>query len=193
MMSKAERLRVAGYAAPVLRGKRRPERVVSVVDASGNVVRRISSAEVAARVLERANIEIDCEIVDPAALLPAREEAVKERRRPNEGARLMRALRLKPDDVAQALGVSGAAVRYWRAADRKPSPELRAEISDRYGIPADAWDAYDESLATKEEGLVTVSFTVTERQAKAIAEAPASTPVGRTLRAAAIRALRGKP
>jgi hypothetical protein len=66
---KAERLAVAATVAPSLRGLR-PARRIALVDADGHVTGYTTSKDVAAKLLERANIEIAVDDgVRPAAVV----------------------------------------------------------------------------------------------------------------------------
>ena len=58
-LTKAERLAIATYSAPHLRGS--PGRQVKVIGANGSVVREISSTELAKQLHQKASIEFDVE------------------------------------------------------------------------------------------------------------------------------------
>jgi len=38
------------------------------------------------------------------------------------------------------MGVSSSTAGYWRTGERKPNPEDRDRLKDRYSIPVEAWD-----------------------------------------------------
>lgn len=62
-LSKRDKLAIAGYAAPRLRGAR--ARPIKVVDASGEVTREVSVIELSESVLKRADIEFEVDASRP--------------------------------------------------------------------------------------------------------------------------------
>lgn len=58
----------------------------------------------------------------------------------NRGAYLLTRTASSTEHLAAALGVSGPAVRYWRAGEKKPSRAKRAALLRLVGIPVEAWD-----------------------------------------------------
>jgi hypothetical protein len=116
-LSKVERLNIAGYSAPRLRaGRSRP---VKVVDAEGNVVREITSIELAEKVHARAGIEFEAQDgvkSDADAALYAAKVAVTRVKRNGAGryappekiaeARRMREEGASLREIAKATGLS---------------------------------------------------------------------------------------
>lgn len=146
MTTKAEKLRIAGYAAPRLRGGRR--RNIKVTDADGNVVREVSDVELAEKVLARAGIELAVDggkTAEQAAAYAAKVSVTRKRRggagryADTEKVALARKLRAEGKSlraIAKETGLSKCTVQsYVAPIDRAEAVRLMHERLKSEGRP----------------------------------------------------------
>lgn len=95
-------------------------------------------------------------------------------KRPNRGAQLLTRVADSGREVASHLGVSPSTAGYWRTGERKPNPTDRDRLSERYGIPVEAWDELPATRGRKKKAAEAPAVPVTASEPATTTTAPAT-------------------